>query len=141
MADVPLISILPPRPNKDHSIVIGGMLITLPEMRAETGREVGKRRQAYPNFIKQGRLSNVDATIQLNRMDAAYFFLKAVEEGQIRPNIATFDDLFGDVTVPLLKISGLADQLEAESRAGDASAYGKAEAAKAIRQLIKEAVG
>lgn len=121
--------------------MIGGMLITLPEMRAETGREVGKRRQSYPNFIKQGRLSNADATIQLNRMDAAYFFLKAVEEGQIRPIIATFDDLFGDVTVPLLKISGLADQLEAESRAGDASAYGKAEAAKAIRQLIKEAVG
>ncbi len=141
MPEVERISVLPPRPNADCSVEIGGTLITLQEMRTETGREVGKRRRAYPNFIRDGRLSQTQATEQINRMDAAYYFLKAVEEGQFKPKIATIDDLFGDVTVPLLKISALADQLEAESRDGDAAAFGKNESAKAIRQLIKEAVG
>ena len=138
--DVPVLSTVV-LPNPDYSVTIGGIDITPDEMRKEVGREIGQRKTAYPKFIKNGIITEEQAKERFMRLDAMYWLIKAIANGSIKPPVQTADDLFGDITLPLLKISGLADQLEAESRAGDAAAFGKAEAAKAIRQLIKEVVG
>ena len=130
-----------PRPNPDYSVTIGAVTVTPEQMRKEIGEEIGKRKAVYPGLVKKGTLSHGDATEQIRRMDAAYWLVKAIVEGEIAPPVSTSDNLFGDLSIPILKLSSLADQLEAESRAGDAAAFGKSEAAKAIRQLIKEAVG
>jgi hypothetical protein len=52
---------------------------TLAEQRAEIGRELGIRRNVYPKWVTDGRLSQALADRQIDCMDAAYETLKWLE--------------------------------------------------------------
>jgi hypothetical protein len=46
------------------------------------GRELGMRRTVYPKFIASGRMKQDEADREIERMDAVYATLKALQSSQ-----------------------------------------------------------
>ncbi len=55
------------------------MSATLTEQIAELKRELALRKNVYPSFVKSGRMKQVDADRQTERLTAALHTLMAVE--------------------------------------------------------------
>lgn len=56
------------------------MTVPLSEQIREVGREVGLRRNVYPRWVAQKRLTQADADRQIANMEAAYQTLKQLAE-------------------------------------------------------------
>jgi hypothetical protein len=52
---------------------------TIKEAISECERELGVRNRCYERWVKEGKLSGVDATDRLDRLEAAIIYLRGVE--------------------------------------------------------------
>lgn len=56
--------------------------VTLAQQIAEVGREIGLRRNVYPQFVARGKFTQSEADEHIRRMEAALATLKWLEENR-----------------------------------------------------------
>ena len=55
------------------------MTVSLDDQIKSVGRELGMRRATYPRWVKSGRMTQDEANREIERMDAVYATLKALQ--------------------------------------------------------------
>lgn len=60
------------------------MTVSIADQIKSVGREIGMRRNVYPKWVAQGRMTQADADAEIAAMEAAYATLKWVDKHRAR---------------------------------------------------------